>query len=191
MTGGSGAQESTAGPDLLANFNDLPPDSAVDELLSCCASATWAAKVCAGRPYASVDAGIRVSDEVVAKLSLTDLAEALSGHPRIGEPGPERAGRGAPSAPFARSAAWSRREQAGVRSADPATMRTLAELNREYELRFDHIYLVCAAGRSADELAGILRERLGNDLQTEWRVVRSELQKINRIRLHDLLGGGR
>ncbi len=122
-------------------------------------------------------------------LSLTDLAEALSGHPRIGERAAERAGRRSPSAPFARSAAWSRREQSGVRAADATTMRTLAELNREYERRFDHIYLVCAAGRSAGELADILRERLGNDLQTEWEVVRSELQKINRIRLHALLGG--
>jgi 2-oxo-4-hydroxy-4-carboxy-5-ureidoimidazoline decarboxylase len=191
MTGGSGAPQSTAGPELLANFNELPPDIAVNELLYCCASATWAAKVCAGRPYASVDAGIRVSDEVVAKLSLTDLAEALSGHPRIGERGVEGAGRSSPSAPFVRSAEWSRREQSGVRSAGAATMRTLAELNREYERRFDHIYLVCAAGRSADELAGILRERLGNDPQTEWQVVRSELQKINRIRLCDLLGGAR
>ncbi len=177
------------GPDLLAKFNQLPPDIAVNELLSCCASATWAAKVCAGRPYASVDAGIRVSDEVVAKLSLTDLAEALSGHPRIGARGAERASRSSPSAPFARSAEWSRREQAGVRSADAATMRTLTELNREYERRFDHIYLVCAASRSADELADILRERLRNDSGTEWLVVRSELQKINRIRLRDLLGG--
>ena len=189
MAGGSGAQESTAGPDLLANFNDLPTDIAVDELLSCCASATWAAKVCAGRPYASVDAGIRVSDEVVARLSLTDLSEALSGHPRIGERAAERAGRRSANALSARSAAWSRREQSGVRSANAATMRTIAELNREYERRFGHIYLVCAAGRSADELADMLRTRLGNDPQAEWEVVRSELQKINRIRLHDLLGG--
>jgi 2-oxo-4-hydroxy-4-carboxy-5-ureidoimidazoline decarboxylase len=188
MTGGSRAQDSTAGPDLLARFNALPPDIAVDELLSCCASATWAAAVSAGGPYSSVDAGIVVSDEVVAKLTLTDLAEALSGHPRIGERDAEQARLHSPAG-SARSAAWSRREQSGVRAADPAMMRSLAEFNREYEQRFDHIYLVCAAGRSAGELADILRERLGNDSGTEWRVVRSELGKINRIRLRDLLGG--
>jgi 2-oxo-4-hydroxy-4-carboxy-5-ureidoimidazoline decarboxylase len=189
MTGGSGAHGSTAGPDLLARFNDLPPDIAFDELLSCCGSATWAAKVSAGRPYSSAEAGTRVSDEAVAKLSLTDLAEALSGHPRIGDRGSEREARHSPAGPSARSAAWSRREQSGVRAADAATMRSLAELNQEYERRFDHIYLVCATGRSADELADILRKRLGNDPETEWLVVRAELQKINRIRLRDLLGG--
>jgi 2-oxo-4-hydroxy-4-carboxy-5-ureidoimidazoline decarboxylase len=189
MTGGSGAQDSTTRPDLLARFNDLPPAVAFDELLSCCASATWAAKVSAGRPYSSADGGILVSDEVVTKLSVTDLAAALSGHPRIGESGDEPAGHHSPDDPAAHSAAWSRREQSGLRGADAATVRSLAELNREYERRFDHIYLVCATGRSADELADILRERLGNDSATEWLVVRSELQKINRIRLRELLGG--
>ncbi len=189
MTGGSGAQGSTARPDLLARLNDLRPAIAVDELLSCCASATWAAMVSAGRPYSSADACIVVSDEVVTKLSLTDLAEALSGHPRIGERGAAPAGQHSPDGPSARSAAWSRREQSGLRGADAATVRSLAELNREYERRFDHIYLVCAERRSADELADILRERLGNDSVTEWLVVRSELQKINRNRLRDLLGG--
>jgi 2-oxo-4-hydroxy-4-carboxy-5-ureidoimidazoline decarboxylase len=189
MTGRSGAQGGTAGAGLLARFNDLPPDMAFDELLSCCASTTWAAAVCARRPYSSAEAGLRVSDEVVAKLTQPDLAEALSGHPRIGDVDAGQAGGQSPAGPSARSAAWSRREQSGVRTADAATMRSLAELNREYERRFDHIYLVCAAGRSAGELADVLRQRLGNDAGTEWLVVRSELQKINRIRLGDLLGG--
>ncbi len=183
MTGGSGAEGSTAGPDSISRFNDLPPDIAFDELLSCCASTTWAARVAAGRPYSSANAGILVSDEAVAKLSLTDLKQALSGHPRIGERSPERADRHAPAGASARATAWSHREQSGVRAADAATMRSLAELNQEYERRFDHIYLVCAAGRTAGELADIVRERLGNDAGTEWLVVRSELQKINRIRL--------
>jgi 2-oxo-4-hydroxy-4-carboxy-5-ureidoimidazoline decarboxylase len=189
MTGESVAQGSSARPGLLARFNGLPPAIAVDELLACCASARWAAKVCARRPFSSADAAIEVSDEVVTKLSLTDLAEALSGHPRIGERGAEPAGHHSPDGPSARSATWSRREQSGLQGADAATVRSLAELNREYERRFDHIYLVSAAGRSAEELTDILRERLSNDCVTEWLVVRSELQKINRIRLRDLLGG--
>ncbi|WP_040799075.1 2-oxo-4-hydroxy-4-carboxy-5-ureidoimidazoline decarboxylase, partial [Nocardia higoensis] len=57
------------------------------------------------------------------------------------------------------------------------------------------IYLVCAAGRGAAELLGVLRSRLGNDPVTEREVVRVELAKINRVRLGRLLdelaGGGR
>ena len=64
----------------------------------------------------------------------------------------------------------------------------LADGNAEYERRFGHIYLVCATGKSGQELLAILRERLGNDRDTEWKVVAAELAKINRLRLRKLLG---
>ena len=64
----------------------------------------------------------------------------------------------------------------------------LAAANRKYEDQFGHVYLVCATGRSAEELLAILEERLGNDPETERRVLRVELAKINRIRLNRLLG---
>jgi 2-oxo-4-hydroxy-4-carboxy-5-ureidoimidazoline decarboxylase len=111
----------------------------------------------------------------VARLAPAGLEQALAGHPRIGE----RHG----------ADGRSRREQAGVHGADPATIRALADGNEEYERRFGHIYLVCATGRSAGELLALLRERLSNDPGTEWEVVRRELAKINRIRLTRLLDG--
>jgi len=109
----------------------------------------------------------------VAQLAPADLEQALAGHPRIGQ----RHG----------TDDRSRREQAGVHAADPATIQALAEGNQAYERRFGHIYLVCATGRSAGELLALLRERLGNDPGAEWAVVRSELAKINRIRLAQLV----
>lgn len=69
-------------------------------------------------------------------------------------------------------------------------MQALAAGNQAYEQRFGHIYLVCASGRSGPELLALLSERLGNDPDAEWRVVRSELEQINRIRLRKLLDGG-
>jgi 2-oxo-4-hydroxy-4-carboxy-5-ureidoimidazoline decarboxylase len=139
----------------------------------CCSSARWAAEVASGRPYASADQILARSDQAVARLAPADLEQALAGHPRIG------AGRGADDR--------SRREQAGVLGADPATIQALADGNQAYERRFGHIYLVCATGRSAGELLALLRERLGNEPGAEWAVVRSELAKINRIRLARLL----
>ncbi len=68
-------------------------------------------------------------------------------------------------------------------------MQALADGNAAYERRFGHIYLVCATGRTAGELLALLTARLENDPDTEWGVVRSELQQINRIRLRKLLGG--
>ncbi len=73
--------------------------------------------------------------------------------------------------------------------ADQATMQALADGNQAYEHRFGHIYLVCATGRSGPDLLALLQERLGNAPAAEWRVVRAELEKINRIRLAKLLAG--
>jgi len=158
----------------LARLNALGPDAARAELLTCCSSVTWTDLVAAARPYGSVDAVLARSGASVAAMTIADLAAALAGHPRIGErPAPD--------------AAWSRQEQSGVLGAEERVTRALAEGNASYERRFSHIYLVCASGRSAAELLEVLQGRLENDPETEWGVVRTELAKINQIRLRKLL----
>jgi 2-oxo-4-hydroxy-4-carboxy-5-ureidoimidazoline decarboxylase len=162
----------------LATFNGLSDDEAEEVLLACCSSRSWARTVRAGRRYASTDDVLEAADTAVVALTEADVDEALAGHPRIGE----RPGSG--------HSAWSEAEQAGVAGATDAVQAGLAEANRAYEERFGHVYLVCATGRSANELLGILRERLGHDPATERRVVRAELGKINRIRLAQMLSEG-
>jgi 2-oxo-4-hydroxy-4-carboxy-5-ureidoimidazoline decarboxylase len=63
----------------------------------------------------------------------------------------------------------------------------LADRNAEYDRKFGYVYLVCASGRSAEELLAILTDRLHNDPETERAVMRGELAKINRLRLERLL----
>jgi 2-oxo-4-hydroxy-4-carboxy-5-ureidoimidazoline decarboxylase len=58
-----------------------------------------------------------------------------------------------------------------------------AAANAEYEAKFGHVYLVCASGRSGEELLKILRERLDNDPATELGVAGRELLKIAELRL--------
>lgn len=113
------------------------------------------------------------ADRVLAELPEAEIDQALDGHPRIG---------GKADNPS------SQREQAAVQSAGSDVLDALAEANRAYEEKFGHVYLVCATGRSAPELLAILEERLGNDPETERRVLRVELAKINRIRLNRMLG---
>jgi 2-oxo-4-hydroxy-4-carboxy-5-ureidoimidazoline decarboxylase len=158
----------------LDAFNAWPAEQAERELLACCTCPRWAAEVASGRPYRTADEILARSDEAAARLDQANLEQALAGHPRIGA---------------AATSASSRREQAGVHGADPATIQALADGNAAYERRFGHIYLVCATGRSAAELLALLQERLGHDPGTEWGVVRRELGKINRIRLRRLLEG--
>jgi len=159
----------------FAGFNALTEDAAMRALLRCCSSSRWADAVATSRPYPSLAALLATSDAAVARLSAEDLREALAGHPRIGDP-------------LKAGGEWSRQEQAGVSSPDASTRRALADGNAEYERRFGHIYLACATGKSAAELLAFLRERLDNDAGTEWRVVASELAKINQIRLRKLVG---
>ncbi|HEX5188558.1 MAG TPA: 2-oxo-4-hydroxy-4-carboxy-5-ureidoimidazoline decarboxylase [Streptosporangiaceae bacterium] len=156
-------------------LNRLPEDAVRGALHGCCSSGGWIDAVTARRPFAGTAALLAASDEAVAGLSEADLRDALAGHPRIGDRRVQAA-RG-----------WSGQEQAGVRDADAGLRQALDEANAEYESRFGHIYLACATGRGASELLAFLRERLGNDQEKEWSVVRSELAKINQIRLRKLV----
>jgi 2-oxo-4-hydroxy-4-carboxy-5-ureidoimidazoline decarboxylase len=157
----------------LAGFNTAPSADVESALLACCASPQWARRVALDRPYPSPHALYDTADEVLAELDENEFDAALAGHPRIGE----RAG-----------SASSRREQSGVASSSEGTLAALVEGNREYEQRFGYVYLVCAAGRSGDELLAVLRKRLSNDPGTERATAREELRKINRIRLARLIG---
>lgn len=155
----------------LAVLDALPAEQAGGVLHAVCASPAWVAGLLARRPFGTPQALLAAADEVLAGLAETDVDEALAGHPRIGD-----------RAAAAHSAS-SAREQSGVAGAADGVLAALAEGNAEYERRFGHVYLVRAAGRSADELLALLRERLGNDPVTERAVLRRELAAINRIRL--------
>jgi OHCU decarboxylase len=82
---------------------------------------------------------------------------------------------------------WSRREQAGTKSASPETLANLADANGEYEERFGHIFIVCASGKSAAEMLAEALARLHNDAQTELAIAAEEQRKITRLRLAKLL----
>ncbi|WP_338893061.1 2-oxo-4-hydroxy-4-carboxy-5-ureidoimidazoline decarboxylase [Rhodococcus sovatensis] len=157
----------------LDGFNRLSDRQAMHALFECCSSSIWARRVACSRPYSTRDQLLDRADRVLAELSEAEVDNALDGHPRIGDKADN---------------ASSKREQAAVQSAGADVLTALAEANRKYEAQFGHVYLVCATGRSAPELLAILDERLGNDPETERRVLRVELAKINRIRLNRMLG---
>jgi len=126
--------------------------------------------VASGWPYADLPALLDAADRVWADLAPSDWAEALQGHPRIGESGG--------SSPDA-----SEREQRGVREVSDDVQSRLAEANRRYEARFGHVFLIAAAGKSADEILATLLARMDNDPVTEARVAAAEHRKIARMRL--------
>jgi 2-oxo-4-hydroxy-4-carboxy-5-ureidoimidazoline decarboxylase len=176
------------GTDRLTRFNELPAPAVRRALLECCSAPRWAEQMAAARPYGRAQDAIRRSNAIIGDLVDAELAEALAGHPRIGERADsDVAADGNTDAAPASLADWSRREQAAVDADDAQTRRELADANAEYEQRFGHIYLVCASGRTGTELLALLRGRLHNEPEEEWQVVRTELQKINALRLERLL----
>jgi 2-oxo-4-hydroxy-4-carboxy-5-ureidoimidazoline decarboxylase len=160
-------------------FNDADTADLGARLLALTASPAWADELLAGRPYADTESVLAASDRIVTALPEDEVDAALAGHPRIGE----QAGKNLAADQATRSA----REQSGMASADEGVRRAMAEGNAAYEERFGRIYLVAAAGRSAEELLEILRHRLENDPATELDVVREQLARITRLRLTDLL----
>ncbi len=86
-----------------------------------------------------------------------------------------------------RASDWATAEQSGVDRAPSDIREMLAEVNREYEKRFGYIYIVCATGKTAEEMLAIARDRLRNDAETELKVAVEEQRKITRLRLEKLL----
>jgi 2-oxo-4-hydroxy-4-carboxy-5-ureidoimidazoline decarboxylase len=158
-------------------FNALPDEVATQRLTSCLHAPDWAASVLAGRPYPDRESLLATAYRFGVVLHDDDLVSALSAHPRIGE---------RPTG-TSREATQSRAEQGGVQADDVDLSRRLQDGNRAYEAKFDHVFLIRAAGRSGVEILEALTERLTNDPETESGVVRDQLAQIAQLRLGALL----
>jgi 2-oxo-4-hydroxy-4-carboxy-5-ureidoimidazoline decarboxylase len=165
---------------MLARWNELPAGDAVREIIACCGSTAWAQAVAAGRPFADVGSLMRASDKIWANLNTRDWMEAFSKHPRIGE-------RKAPQLVSEQSATWSKEEQQNLAKAEEAVQTALAQANREYERRFNNVFIVSATGKTAPEILETLRKRLRNDEAAELREAAEEQRKITNIRLQKWL----
>jgi 2-oxo-4-hydroxy-4-carboxy-5-ureidoimidazoline decarboxylase len=162
----------------VAELDHATGAAAAALLRPCCASTRWAQLLVRGRPHGSLGQLLAASDAAIAVLGWPDICEALTAHPRIGDR----------AAGPARESAWSRQEQAaaGATTAAPGGEVVAAGLragNEAYEERFGYVFLVCAAGRPAEQILAALRGRLGHSPEAEQEVVREELRQIARLRL--------
>jgi len=160
---------------------NLLPDAEVRAAFSrCCGAAAWIDAMCASRPFADRASLFARADAIANDLTRADWLEAFSHHPQIGDVSALRD-------KFAATAGWASQEQRGARTASDATLEALARGNRAYAQRFGYIFIVCATGRSADEMLAMLESRLGNDPADELRIAAAEQMKITRLRLEKLL----
>jgi OHCU decarboxylase len=164
----------------LAWLNELAPEDARKELLKCCGATRWAEAVEAGRPYASLEQLTAKATDVWWALDEADWLEAFRSHPKIGE---QKAAR----AVSPQSQQWSAQEQKGVQHTAQETIEKLAKLNVDYEKKFGFIFIVCATGKSSDEILALLEKRLSNEPTAELRIAAAEQAKISELRLRKLL----
>jgi len=149
------------------------------ELLKCCGSSKWVNNILAARPFSSAAHLNVLAEKIWLELDKDDYLEAFAAHPKIGESNtPEKA---------KNTEKWTRKEQAGMMTAADPLKRELEKHNREYEKKFGYIFIVCATGKSAQEMLDILRERLDNTPQIEINIAAWEQNKITNLRLKKML----
>ncbi len=157
------------------------------ELHTCCGSSKWAEGMAQARPFGDWNDLTAKADSLWAEASPDDWMEAFRAHPRIGERVPVIPSREDGEESGGGQRHWTADEQSGTRNASNETMQALAEGNRAYEEKFGHIYLVCATGRSAEEMLENLLARMKNDPATELRTAAEEQRRITRLRLEKLV----
>ena len=164
---------------ILDAFNGADNDAALASLMSCCGSHRWALSVATLRPFKDEEALFTIADFIWTKMQEPDWMEAFRAHPRIGERKPVEAS--------PQSKEWSSQEQGAVHESEAEILAALAEGNKRYEEQLSFTYIVCATGKSAEEMLAILQTRLANDRHTELRGAAEQQRQITQIRLRKWL----
>jgi 2-oxo-4-hydroxy-4-carboxy-5-ureidoimidazoline decarboxylase len=159
---------------VLARWNTLSAEAAAREILSCCGSQAWATAVVARRPIADEKQLIDAANSVWSGLLEADWQQAFDSHPRIGQ--------GHAASATAKSLQWSSREQSTA-AVDDKAKRALVEANERYEQHFGRIFIVCASGKTSQQILGILESRMHNDAATELREAAEQQRQITQLRL--------
>jgi len=165
---------------LLDWINTTSAAELTEALGRCCGAPRWAAELVSARPFTSRTHLFGAADVIWWHLAQSDWHAAFAHHPRIG------ADVEALRKKFAPTAGWSEGEQSGVTGASEAVLTRLAEGNRRYEERYGFIFIVCASGKTAEEMCLILEARMNNAPEAELRIAAGEQAKITRIRLEKL-----
>ncbi|GAB4098266.1 2-oxo-4-hydroxy-4-carboxy-5-ureidoimidazoline decarboxylase [Sinomonas halotolerans] len=157
----------------LEQFNDAPSAEAERLLRPCLDIDRWVDEIEKNRPFATPEALLEHARSAAHPFSPQEIEGALAHHPRIGER----------AAGTSTEAGMSRSEQAGVDQQDHGTVTALAQGNRDYEKKFGRVFLIRAAGRSAEEILAALHGRLGHTPEQEEAIVAEQLREIAVLRL--------
>lgn len=161
----------------LEAFNELPRRKAVHALYECCNSVPMAGDLARGRPYPSRDALFTTADAVLFALPEGSVDEIMQAYPGVGSrPG----------------SAWSHAEQCSVWDPRAEVMQALRRAAGAYADRFGFEYVMHVGSLAAEcptrGVIAAIGDRMHNDAETERKVLRNEIAKLNRSRLERMLG---
>jgi 2-oxo-4-hydroxy-4-carboxy-5-ureidoimidazoline decarboxylase len=164
----------------LHDLNTLPVQQLKEELMKCCGCSAWVDKMVPFFPAEDLVEILEDAEEQWFKCSKEDWKEAFAHHPKIGDVESLKK-------KFVSTAQWASAEQGGVNTASEQTLAALAKANDEYEKKFGYIFIVCATGKSAEEMLGMLQSRLLNSPEDEIEIAADEQNKITKLRLEKLV----
>ncbi|MGA8143541.1 MAG: allantoicase [Candidatus Acidiferrales bacterium] len=164
----------------LERVNQLTAERVSKALLDCCGSKAWVEQLVAQRPFANDAQLFDCAERIWKQLDRKEWLRAFRHHPPIGSTRPK-------SKQSETARQWSAGEQSAATKSAPETLAVLAAANQAYQATFGYVFLICAAGKSGDEILQSVQQRLSNDPETELHVAAEELRKIMRLRLEKLL----
>jgi 2-oxo-4-hydroxy-4-carboxy-5-ureidoimidazoline decarboxylase len=164
----------------IESLNSLTISEANEQFELCCGAEFWIQKMNQNRPFQDEDEVYEKAESIWFSLSSEDWLEAFTHHPKIGNIDSLRK-------KFQNTKSISENEQSGVDNATESTLKNLAESNQLYEEQFGFIFIVCATGKSADEMLALIKIRLNNNAETEMLNAAKEQNKITQLRLKKLL----
>lgn len=164
----------------LEALNTLTKSQAIEQFSVCCGASQWVEHMTDSRPFQNKDELFDSVENIWFSLDRQDWLEAFSHHPKIGDLESLRT-------KFQKTAELAESEQKGMSAVSENILRKMAEGNQLYEDRFGYIFIVCASGKSAEEMLTLLQTRLENNPETELLIAAREQNKIIRLRLEKLL----
>ena len=164
----------------IESLNSLTYSEANEQFELCCGAENWIQKMNRNRPFQNENEVYKKAESIWFSLSPDDWLEAFIHHPKIGNIDSLRN-------KFQNTKSISENEQSGVNNATESILKDLAESNQLYENRFGFIFIVCATGKSADEMLALIKMRLNNNAEIEMQYAAKEQNKITQLRLKTLL----
>ena len=160
----------------FSTLNAMTASEAEQIFFDSCANRKWAAAMTKARPFYSLDELLLAASQHWRAQDTTGILEAFQGHAKIGD-------KSALQAKFAQHESHADKEQGQIRHASDDTLQELADLNDAYFDKYGFIFIVCASGKSADEMLAIIKSRINNEYAKEMANGAIEQEKITALRL--------